>query len=109
MECYRVLLNQLDQLVGTGAAPPASPSVPTRPGPPTPPPQTLPSTDATQYANQASIFHVTNKGMKFLPQTTVVSSVLLHHDFFLYLCSITYEALLRRLPIVKQSLPIHVQ
>lgn len=52
MECYRVLLNQLDQLVGTGAAPPASPSVPTRPGPPTPPPQTLPSTDATQYANQ---------------------------------------------------------
>lgn len=56
MECYRVLLNQLDQLVGTGAAPPASPSVPTRPGPPTPPPQTLPSTDATQYANQVSNF-----------------------------------------------------
>ncbi|KAG0722258.1 Nuclear pore complex protein Nup155 [Chionoecetes opilio] len=52
MECYRVLIDQLNQLVGTGAAPPASPSVPTRPGPPTPPPQTLPSTDATQYANQ---------------------------------------------------------
>ncbi|KAK8391628.1 hypothetical protein O3P69_017278 [Scylla paramamosain] len=52
MECYRVLMDQLNQLVGTGAAPPASPSVPTRPGPPTPPPQTLPSTDATQYAHQ---------------------------------------------------------
>ncbi|KAK4316417.1 hypothetical protein Pmani_012431 [Petrolisthes manimaculis] len=52
MECYRLIIDQLNQLVGTGAAPPSSPSVPTRPGPPTPPPPTLPSTDATQYANQ---------------------------------------------------------
>ncbi|XP_071552896.1 nuclear pore complex protein Nup155 isoform X3 [Panulirus ornatus] len=52
MECYRVIIDQLNQLVGTGVPPPASPSVPSRPGPPTPPPSTLPSTDATQYANQ---------------------------------------------------------
>lgn len=55
MECYRLIIDQLNQLVGTGAAPPSSPSVPTRPGPPTPPPPTLPSTDATQYANQVSV------------------------------------------------------
>lgn len=53
MECYRVIMDQLNQLVGAGVAPPSSsPSVPARPGPPTPPPSTLPSTDATQYANQ---------------------------------------------------------
>ncbi|XP_066949536.1 nuclear pore complex protein Nup155 isoform X2 [Macrobrachium rosenbergii] len=52
MECYRVIMDQLNQLVGAGVVPPSSPSVPSRPGPPTPPPSTLPSTDATQYANQ---------------------------------------------------------
>ncbi|XP_069168199.1 nuclear pore complex protein Nup155 [Procambarus clarkii] len=52
MECYRVIMDQLNQLVGAGVPPPASPSVPSRPGPPTPPPSTLPSTDATQYATQ---------------------------------------------------------
>ncbi|XP_042856337.1 nuclear pore complex protein Nup155-like [Penaeus japonicus] len=52
MECYRVIMDQLNQLVGAGVVPQTSPTVPSRPGPPTPPPSTLPSTDATQYANQ---------------------------------------------------------
>ncbi|KAG7173878.1 Nuclear pore complex protein Nup155-like [Homarus americanus] len=52
MECYSVLIDQLNQLVGSVIPTPASPSVPSRPGPPTPPPSTLPSTDATHYANQ---------------------------------------------------------
>lgn len=45
-------MDQLNQLVGAGVVPQTSPTVPSRPGPPTPPPSTLPSTDATQYANQ---------------------------------------------------------
>lgn len=45
-------MDHLNQLVGAGVVPQTSPTVPSRPGPPTPPPSTLPSTDATQYANQ---------------------------------------------------------
>ncbi|ROT82841.1 hypothetical protein C7M84_023992 [Penaeus vannamei] len=52
MECYRVIMDQLNQLVGAGVVPRHPQRCPLRPGPPTPPPSTLPSTDATQYANQ---------------------------------------------------------
>lgn len=52
VECYRVMLSQLNQLVGTAVVTPASPSIPSRPGPPSPPPPTLPNADATQFAEQ---------------------------------------------------------
>ncbi|XP_076062596.1 nuclear pore complex protein Nup154 [Oratosquilla oratoria] len=52
LECYRVFVDQLNQLMGSTVVTPPSPSIPTRPGPPTPPAPTLPSTDANEYAEK---------------------------------------------------------
>lgn len=53
MECYRVVIDHLNQLVGSSAAQPSSPSVPPRPGPPSAPPApAMPSDDASHYAQQ---------------------------------------------------------
>uniref|UniRef100_A0A2P2HZZ0 Nuclear pore complex protein Nup155-like n=1 Tax=Hirondellea gigas TaxID=1518452 RepID=A0A2P2HZZ0_9CRUS len=53
MECYRVVMDQLNQLVGSNSnTQSSSPSVPPRPGPPTSTPPAIPSDDASHYAHQ---------------------------------------------------------
>ena len=60
MECYRTIIDHLNQLVG--AAPPPPPSIPDRPGPPSPPPApTLPSDEATSYAKEMTDLVVASK------------------------------------------------
>ncbi|KAL7641759.1 UNVERIFIED_CONTAM: hypothetical protein RMT77_007633 [Armadillidium vulgare] len=54
MECYRVIVDNLNQLIGSSTiSPPLSPpNIPNRPGPPVTPQQTMPSSDAGHFAEQ---------------------------------------------------------
>ena len=59
LECYRVIIDHLNQLIGVSAfvQSAAPPRIPNRPGPPTTS-QEIPSSDAGQYAEQVNKLHI---------------------------------------------------